>query len=294
MLGLPLMVMGAAKQAIAKKIDKRARKDLKEAMGNVAGAMKGGSMSFRMKSNNGSDKKQLGAFRTRILAQQERKKRKERFSDTEQMPQGPSKPLSKIKSDLPDNSPNALEIGLKKAKEKAEESDSSMERKKDKGVRFTTKDGTSVAFRMRGMPPILREPTEKQKANLPPNLVKAIEDAPPMSRYNSETMETENLKPLNRAALGMTGRNGDSMGISRMHSSFPKRSAAGKAKLMKTKYGQSSKAIPNKQLIQPIFKKAKKRQLMPYKSNAQRKAVWASRNEQAEKKKRKKKRKKKK
>ena len=33
---------------------------------------------------------------------------------------------------------------------------------------------------------------------------------------------------------------------------------------------------------------------MPYKSNAQRKAVWASRNEQAEKKKRKRKRKKKK
>ena len=33
---------------------------------------------------------------------------------------------------------------------------------------------------------------------------------------------------------------------------------------------------------------------MPYKSNAQRKAVWASRNEQVEKKKRKRKRKKKK
>ncbi len=33
---------------------------------------------------------------------------------------------------------------------------------------------------------------------------------------------------------------------------------------------------------------------MPYKSNAQRKAVWASRNEQAKKKKRKRKRKKKK
>ena len=33
---------------------------------------------------------------------------------------------------------------------------------------------------------------------------------------------------------------------------------------------------------------------MPYKSNAQRKAVWASRNEQTEKKKRKRKRKKKK
>ena len=281
MLGVPLMIMGAAKQAVAKKIDKRARKDLREAMGNVAGAMGGGgSMAFRMKSDplkisNGSDKKQLGAFRTRILAQQERKKRKEKFSDTEQMPQGPSKPLSKIKSDLnvseidlstnttggENNSPNALEIGLKKAKEKREAEESAMERKKDKGVKFTPKTGPNageqVIFRMKGMPPILREPTEKQKANLPPNLVKAIEDAPPMSRYNSETMEMENLKPLNRAALGMTGRNGDSMGISRMHSSFPKRSAAGKAKLMKTRYGQTGKAIPTNQLIKPIFKKAK-------------------------------------
>tara|TARA_B000000532_G_scaffold214299_1_gene185284 strand:- start:170 stop:985 length:816 start_codon:yes stop_codon:yes gene_type:complete len=268
MLGVPLMIMGAAKQAVAKKIDKRARKDLREAMGNVAGAMGGGgSMAFRMKSDplkisNGSDKKQLGAFRTRILAQQEKKKQKEKFSNKEQMPTAPSKPVKRVKSDLPDNSPNALEIGLKKAKEEREAAEeSAMERKKDKGVKFTPKTGPNageqVIFRMKGMPPILREPTEKQKANLPPNLVKAIEDAPPMSRYNSETMEMENLKPLNRAALGMTGRNGDSMGISRMHSSFPKRSAAGKAKLMKTRYGQTGKAIPTNQLIKPIFKKAK-------------------------------------
>ena len=261
MLGLPLAIMGAAKQAVAKKIDKRARKDLKEAMGNVAGAMKGGGMAFRMKSDplkisNGSDKKQLGAFRTRILAQQERKKQ--------------SKPLSKVKSELSvnkidlstnptgssDNSPNALDIGLKKAKEKAEES--AMERKKDKGVRFTTKDGTPVAFRMKGMPPILREPTEKQKANLPPNLVKAIEDAPPISRYNSETMETENLKPLNRSALRMMGRKGDEIPMMRSYGTpYKKQSAAGKAKLMKTKYGQTGKAIPNQQLIKSIFKKAK-------------------------------------
>ena len=256
MLGVPLMIMGAAKQAVAKKIDKRARKDLREAMGNVAGAMGGGgSMAFRMKSDplkisNGSDKKQLGAFRTRILAQEEKRRAKENNS-----------PKKRVKSDLPDNSPNALEIGLKKAKEKREAEESAMERKKDKGVKFTPKTGPNageqVIFRMKGMPPILREPTEKQKANLPPNLVKAIEDAPPMSRYNSETMEMENLKPLNRAALGMTGRNGDSMGIPRMHSSFPKRSAAGKAKLMKTRYGQTGKAIPTNQLIKPIFKKAK-------------------------------------
>ena len=277
MIGLPILAAVGIK---AKRKDKKLRNELKP----VAKAMLSGGMAFRMKSDplkisNGSDKKEVGAFRTRILAQQERKKQ--------------SKPLSRVKSDLPDNSPNALEIGLKKAKEKAEES--AMERKKNKGVEFTTKDGTTVAFRMRGMPPILREPTEKQKANLPPNLVKAIEDAPPMSRYNSETMEMENLKPLNRAALGMTGREGDNIPMMRSYGTpYKKHSAAGKAKLMKTKYGQSSKAIPNKQLIQPIFKKAKKRQLMPYKSNAQRKAVWASRNEQAEKKKRKRKRKKKK
>ena len=218
MLGLPLMVMGAAKQAVAKKIDKRARKDLKEAMGNVAGAMKGGSMAFRMKSDplkisNGSDKKQLGAFRTRILAQQERKKQ-------------------------------------------AEESDSSMKRKKDKGVRLTTSSGETVAFRMKGMPPILREPTAKQKANLPPNLIKAIEDAPPLSRYTENGLETGT--PLNRAALGMTGRKGDEIPMMRSYGTpYQKRSAAGKAKLMKTKYGQTGKAIPNKQLIKPIFKKAK-------------------------------------
>lgn len=234
MLGLPLMVMGAAKQAVAKKIDKRARKDLKEAMGNVAGAMKGGSMAFRMKSDpvkisNGSDKKQLGAFRTRILAQQERKKQAEEIEKKEHQQ------VASI---------------FKKG------SDSSMKRKKDKGVRFTTSSGETVAFRMKGMPPILREPTAKQKANLPPNLIKAIEDAPPLSRYTENGLETGT--PLNRAALGMTGRKGDEIPMMRSYGTpYQKRSAAGKAKLMKTKYGQTGKAIPNKQLIKPIFKKAK-------------------------------------
>lgn len=130
--------------------------------------------------------------------------------------------------------------------------------KEDKGVRFTTSSGETVAFRMKGMPPILREPTGKQKANLPPNLVKAIEDAPPLSRYNSETMETENLKPLNRAAMQMTGREGDEIPMMRMHGTpYKKQSMAGKAKIKKTAYGQTGKAIPNKQLIKPIFKKAK-------------------------------------
>jgi len=66
--------------------DKAAREKLKP----VAQALMGGGMAFRMKSSNGSDKKQLGAFRTRILAQQERKKEKERFSDREQMPTAPT------------------------------------------------------------------------------------------------------------------------------------------------------------------------------------------------------------
>jgi len=259
MLGVPLMIMGAAKQAVAKKIDKRARGDLKEAMGNVAGAMGGGTgvpAFARTKSSNGSDKKQLGAFRTRILAQQERKKRKEKFSDTEQMPQGPSKPLSKIKSDLnvseidlstnttggENNSPNALEIGLKKAKEKreAEESD---------GITRPRR----VFYKMKGFP---RQLVGDQK-NLPEFLQKEILDAPPLERYNSETMEMESLKPVNRSALQMIGRKGDNIPIGRMHShsSFPKKSAAGKAKLMKTKYGQTGKAILDKNLIQPVYKK---------------------------------------
>ena len=303
MLGVPLMIMGAAKQAVAKKIDKRARGDLKKAMGNVAGAMGGGTGApafarKKYKSSTGPDRRISTAVKNAEKRRKAKRDAKEReefdkmysrslqdnnpTKDDNAPVAGPAparktqKPVARIKSDLNvneidlstnttgggDNSPNALEIGLKKAKEEREAAEeSAMERKKDKGVKFTPKTGPNageqVIFRMKGMPPILREPTEKQKANLPPNLVKAIEDAPPMSRYNSETMEMENLKPLNRAALGMTGRNGDSMGISRMHSSFPKRSAAGKAKLMKTRYGQTGKAIPTNQLIKPIFKKAK-------------------------------------
>ena len=264
MLGVPLMIMGAAKQAVAKKIDKRARKDLREAMGNVAGAMGGGgSMAFRMKSDplkisNGSDKKQLGAFRTRILAQQERKKRKEKFSDTEQMPQGPSKPLSKIKSDLnvseidlstnttggENNSPNALEIGLKKAKEKreAEESDGPSRKM----------GGQKAFYRMQGFP---RQLVGDQK-NLPEFLQKYIKDAPPLERYNSETMEMEQLKPVNRVALQATGREGDNIPTMRSYGTpYTKRSATGKAKIKKTVYGQTGKAILDKNLIQPVYKK---------------------------------------
>ncbi len=127
--------------------------------------------------------------------------------------------------------------------------------KKNKGVSFTTKDGESVAFRMKGFPRAL---VGDQK-NLPEFLKKEIQDAPPLSRYNGETMEMENLKPVNRSAMQMMGREGDNIPLLKMHShsSFPKRSAAGKAKIMKTKYGQTGKAILDKNLIKPIFKKAK-------------------------------------
>lgn len=159
-----------------------------------------------------------------------------------------------------DNSPNALEIASKKNKAK-QVADSIKEGDVDKVAEEITSGamrkigGQKAFYRMQGFP---RQLVGDQK-NLPEFLKKEILDAPPLSRYNGKTMEMENLKPLNRAALGMTGRNGDSMGISRMHShsSFPKQSAAGKAKLMKTKYGQTGRSIPNNQLIKPIFKKAK-------------------------------------
>jgi len=208
------------------------------------------------------------SWKTAIKNAEQRRRDKKKFSDTEQMPkptevrphelphkQGDS-PEKRIKSDLnvneydlstkptggEDNSPNALEIGLKKAKEKAEEKESD-------GITRPRR----VFYKMKGFP---RQLVGDQK-NLPQ---KEISDAPAVSRYNSETMEMENLKPVNRTALQMTGREGDTIPLSRMnsYSSFPKRSAAGKANLMKTAYGQSGKAIPNKQLIQPIFKKAKK------------------------------------
>ena len=201
------------------------------------------------------DKKEVGAFRTRILAQQERKKQKL------------GSPEKRVKSELnvnkidlstnstgsKDNSPNALEIGLKKAKEKAEES--AMERKKDKGVRFTTSDGTYVAFRMNPFPKLKEVPEgNKGLAKLP----EEVRNNMGFQRMN-ENMEMETVTPVNRSALQMMGRKGDEIPMMRSYGTpYKKRSAAGKAKIMKTAYGQTGKAIPNKQLIQPIFKKAKK------------------------------------
>lgn len=262
MLGVPLMIMGAAKQAVAKKIDKRARGDLKEAMGNVAGAMGGGAgvpafARTKYKSSTGPDRR----ISTAVKNAEKRRRDKKRFSDTEQMPQGPGKPIpphdspkKRIKSDLPvneidlstkpiegkNNSPNALEIGMKKAKEKAEESD---------GITRPRR----VFYKMKGFP---RQLVGDQK-NLPEFLQKEILDAPPLERYNSETMEMESLKPVNRSALQMIGRKGDNIPLGRMHShsGFLKKSAAGKAKIKKTAYGQTGKAILNKNLIQPVYKK---------------------------------------
>jgi len=177
-------------------------------------------------------------------------------------------PTSRVKSELSvneynltpkptggqDNSPNALEIGMKKAKEKAEESDSSMERKKDKGVRFTTSDGTPVAFRMKGFPKLKEVPEgNKGLAKLP----EEVRNNMGFQRMN-ENMEMETVTPVNRHALQMMGRKGDEIPMMRSYGTpYKKRSAAGKAKLMKTKYGQTGKAILDKNLIKPIFKKAK-------------------------------------
>ena len=69
-------------------------------------------------------------------------------------------------------------------------------------------------------------------------------------------MEMEQLKPVNRVALQATGREGDEMPMMRSYGTpYTKRSAAGKAKLMRTKYGQTGKAILDKNLIQPVYKK---------------------------------------
>ena len=99
-------------------------------------------------------KKKLGAFRTRILAQQ--KKREENNND---------KPLQR-----------------------------------DMGVRFTTKDGEEVAFRMKGMPPILKELTAKQEEKLNPAHKEAIKAT--FKRYSEDEdtgmLRMEELKPLNR------------------------------------------------------------------------------------------------
>ena len=282
MLGVPLMIMGAAKQAVAKKIDKRARGDLKKAMGNVAGAMGGGTGApafarKKYKSSTGPDRRISTAVKNAEKRRKAKRDAKEReefdkmysrslqdnnpTKDDNAPVAGPAparktqKPVARIKSDLnvneidlstnttggEDNSPNALEIGLKKAKEKreAEESD---------GITRPRR----VFYKMKGFP---RQLVGDQK-NLPEFLQKEILDAPAFRRYNSETMEMEQLKPVNRVALQATGREGDEMPMMRSYGTpYTKRSAAGKAKLMRTKYGQTGKAILDKNLIQPVYKK---------------------------------------
>ena len=282
MLGVPLMIMGAAKQAVAKKIDKRARGDLKKAMGNVAGAMGGGTgvpafARTKYKSSTGPDRRISTAVKNAEKRRKAKRDAKEReefdkmysrslqdnnpTKDDNAPVAGPAparktqKPVARIKSDLnvneinlstnttggEDNSPNALEIGLKKAKEKreAEESD---------GITRPRR----VFYKMKGFP---RQLVGDQK-NLPEFLQKEILDAPAFRRYNSETMEMEQLKPVNRVALQATGREGDEMPMMRSYGTpYTKRSAAGKAKLMRTKYGQTGKAILDKNLIQPVYKK---------------------------------------
>jgi len=271
MLGVPLMIMGAAKQAVAKKVDKRARKDLKEAMGNVAGAMGGGTGAPALARTKYKSSTVDRSWKTAIKNAEQRRRDKKKFSDTEQMPQGPSKPVKRVKSELSvnkidlstkptesgDNNPNALDIASKKAKAK-KVADNIKEGDVEKVAEEITSGamrkmgGQKAFYRMKGFP---RQLVGNQK-NLPEFLKKEILDAPPLSRYNSETMEMENLKPLNRAAMQMTGREGDVIPMMRMHGTpYKKQRLAGKAKIKKTAYGQTGKAISNKNLIQPVYKK---------------------------------------
>ena len=275
MLGVPLMIMGAAKQAVAKKVDKRARKDLKEAMGNVAGAMGGGTGVPPLVRTKYKSSTVDRSWKTAIKNAEQRRRDKKKFSNKEQMPTAPSEllrphdsPKKRVKSDLnvskidlstkptksKDNSPNALEIASKKNKAKQvanaiEEGDTE---KFAESVTERKIGGQKAFYRMQGFP---RQLVGNQK-NLPEFLKKEILDAPAFKRYNSETMEVENLKPLNRTAMQMTGREGDVIPMMRMHATpYKKQSSAGKAKIKKTAYGQTGKAILNKNLIQPVYKK---------------------------------------
>ena len=259
MLGVPLMIMGAAKQAVAKKIDKRARGDLKKAMGNVAGAMGGGAGAPAFARTKYKSSTVDRSWKTAIKNAEQRRRDKKKFSNKEQMPTAPSKPIpphdspkKRVKSDLPvneidlsvkptggkNNSPNALEIGLKKAKEKAEESD---------GI-----TRPRAFYRMKPFPK-LKEVPEGNKGL--PNLPEEVRNKMGFKRMN-DNMEIETLTPVNRTALQMTGRKGDEIPMMRSYGTpYTKRSATGKAKIKKTVYGQTWKAILDKNLIQPVYKK---------------------------------------
>ena len=71
---------------------------------------------------------------------------------------------------------------------------------RDMGVRFTTKDGEEVAFRMKGMPPILKELTAKQEEKLNPAHKEAIKATFKRFKEDEDTgmLRMEELKPLNR------------------------------------------------------------------------------------------------
>ena len=194
--------------------------------------------------------------------------------------QGPGKPLpphdspkKRVKSELNvnkidlstnptgggDNSPNALEVGMKKAKTK-KVADALGEGNTEKVAEEITNSaglrkmgGQKAFYRMPGFPQLKEVPEEnKGLAKLP----EKVRNNMGFQRMN-ENMEMETVTPVNRHALQMIGRKGDYVPLSRMnsYSSFPKHSAAGKAKIKKTAYGQTGKAILNKNLIQPVYKK---------------------------------------
>jgi len=113
--------------------------------------------------------------------------------------------------------------------------------------------GQRAFYRMPGFPQLKEVPEgNKGLAKLP----EEVRNNMGFQRMN-ENMERETVVPINRHALQMIGRKGDYVPLSRMnsYSSFPKHSAAGKAKIKKTAYGQTGKAILNKNLIQPVYKK---------------------------------------
>jgi len=116
-------------------------------------------------------KKKLGKFRTRILAQEEKKR----------------------------NAPVDANIT----------EDIKPMAKRDMGVRFTTKDGEEVAFRMKGMPPILRDLTAKQEEKLNPAHKAAIKATFKRYKEDEDTgmLRMEELQPLNRMGTVPLQRN---------------------------------------------------------------------------------------
>ena len=74
--------------------------------------------------------------------------------------------------------------------------------KRNMGVEFTTKDGKEVAFRMKGMPPILKDLSVNQEKKLNEGLKEAIRAYNPVTRYKEDEdtgmLKRETLLPKNK------------------------------------------------------------------------------------------------